>query len=389
MKLSSIDAAVDVLDVLIIGAGPAGATAALNLAPTRSVLLVDSSESRSPFRIGESLIPAARRLFADMGLLAPFAAQGHLPCYGNRSVWGSETPAETDWLRDPDGHGWHLDRARFDSWLRAVAVERGAGIVCDFRLRSIETEAGGRGWYVVFSGPAGRPIPVYARTLIDATGRSASIARRFGSRRESAEPAMLCAWVHGAAMQETPATAGFTAIEAVEDGWWYTAPVPNGARVVAFHTDRDLPARQSIGSTKSLMQHAKGAPFLMATLEECGLTTDGVALHWIAASGGISSPPAGPHWFAAGDAAVHFDPLSSQGLFNALFTGLACAEAADRLLDGADPQIVAEGYATLIDGIRQAYLTHRLEWYLTEHRWRNSLFWHRRHEESNRLHASR
>lgn len=34
-----------------------------------------------------------------------------------RAVWGAETVLETDCLRDPDAHGWHLDRARFDTWL--------------------------------------------------------------------------------------------------------------------------------------------------------------------------------------------------------------------------------------------------------------------------------
>jgi len=113
------------IDVLVVGAGPAGATVALNLAPLRQVALVDRRARPGP-RIGESLPPAARRLLTDMGLWESFTAEGHSHCYANRAAWGSAQPVETDFLRDPDGHGWDIDRARFEVWLRAVAVDRGA-----------------------------------------------------------------------------------------------------------------------------------------------------------------------------------------------------------------------------------------------------------------------
>ena len=113
------------VDALIVGAGPAGSTAALNLAPTRSVAVIDSRKfDANELIVGESLVPAARRLLSDMGLLKAFEAEGHEPWYGNRSVWGDIYPQETDYLRDPDGPGWHLDRNRFDRWLRDVAISR-------------------------------------------------------------------------------------------------------------------------------------------------------------------------------------------------------------------------------------------------------------------------
>ena len=80
-----------IADVLVVGAGPAGTIAALNLAPRRRVLLVERDRAVGA-RIGEALAPAARRLLADMGLLDSFAAQGHAPCHANRSIWGADAP---------------------------------------------------------------------------------------------------------------------------------------------------------------------------------------------------------------------------------------------------------------------------------------------------------
>src|SRR5260370_30549053 len=124
------------VDVRVVGGGPAGATTALNLAPTRRVALIDLRAQPRP-RLGESLPPAARRLLNDMGLWDSFHAQGHSPCYGNRSVWRSPHPVETDFLRDPDGHGSHVHRTRFYLRLRGIAVERGATLMALGQLASV------------------------------------------------------------------------------------------------------------------------------------------------------------------------------------------------------------------------------------------------------------
>src|SRR5262245_16590112 len=154
------------IEVLVVGAGPAGATVALNLAPLCRVVLVDRRARPGP-RIGESLPPAARRLLTDMGLWGSFTAENHSPCYGNRAAWGSAQPLETDFLRDPDGPGWHIDRAQFETWLRAIAVDRGALVLAPARMQSMERD--GSRWRVRLATTAGS-IELMARLLIDAAG---------------------------------------------------------------------------------------------------------------------------------------------------------------------------------------------------------------------------
>ena len=338
------------------------------------MLLVEREGDTRP-RIGESLAPAARRLFSDMGLLGAFEAQGHAPCYGNRAVWGGDTPFETDFLRDPDGHGWHLDRARFDAWLRDQAMERGAALAAPARVTAISAEE--RRWRVALAGRGG-PRDVHAGMVIDAAGRAAPIARHLGARRD-VHDRLVCGWTHGRT-EPTAIGAGFTFVQADEHGWWYSAPLGENRRVLAFHTDADLPAAAIGRAPASLHAAALRRGELATLLHACRFAPDGPSGITAAQSAALTPSAgvvSGSGWLATGDAAASFDPLSAQGIFNALFTGLAAAQAADRHLSG-DTDALGEYQATLAD-ICAAYRDHLRLWYGQDMRWPHAPFWQRRH----------
>jgi flavin-dependent dehydrogenase len=317
----------------------------------------------------------ARRLLSDMGLRRSFEAQGHQLCYGNRFVWGGATPTETDHLRTPDGPGWHLDRSRFDGWLRDTAIERGTTLLSHAVVRSLEWDTSNECWQAELSHNASQVSQIQTRILIDGTGRHASISRRLGAGVVSRELRLVCGWLIGSSQAEISSTAGFTFVEAVEYGWWYTAPLPSGRRILAFYTDPDLPSARILRSMEIFLKHASHTEQLHSILSGCGFSTYAARLRLNIANGGGLQPPAGSHWFAVGDAAIHFDPISSQGLLNALFTGLAAAEAADRVLAGDDSVEVSETYCRLIDGIGDAYQQHLNTCYRSEDRWPEQIFW--------------
>ena len=83
---------------------------------------------------------------------------------------------------------------------------------------------------------------------------------------------------------------------------------------------------------------------------------------------------------AAGDAALAFDPLAAQGLFNAMYLGLAAAEATHRHLAG--DQTALADYGAEVSAIRQAYRARHAAWYQLETRWPDQPFWNRRHRAS-------
>lgn len=360
-------------DIAIVGAGPAGAAAGVMLAPHCRVVLID--RQREPaLRIGESLIPAARRLLRNMGILEAFEAEGHEAYLGNRSHWGSAVAQEVDFLRDPNGPGWHLDRPRFERFLRAAAEHRGAQLMAPAKLRDVKQH--GTRWRLTLDTDTA-PRSVTAQLLVDAGGRGAPLARRLGAERRNTDR-LIAAWLRGTVTREDGATAGFSRVESEPDGWWYTAPVPGGsgrpARVLAFHTDADL-STASIGDAADLLNRARRLPGIGEILDRTGFTADDLA-RTTAANSAVLEEPIGNGWIAIGDAALSFDPLASRGLFNALYTALVGAVACREILEGAAADFTP--YAADLARVRQAYDRHLALAYAAEPRWPGSPFWARR-----------
>ena len=356
------------VDIFILGAGPAGCCAALNLAPFYRTLLIDRNPVPSP-RAGESLPPAANQLLRDMGLLEEFKRQGHLPYYGNRSRWGSDVLRETDFLRNPMGHGWHLDRQAFEFWLRKKAVERGAALLAPAQLAHVEWDEH-RHWRILLMLD-GRRIEIQSRLLIDAGGRTPLIARRLGATRIQLDN-MVCRWVIGE-VAPNRSEQGFNYIHSVPHGWWYTAPTPGGKRILAFHTRAGNPATAWMRSATALVERAQKISHLWERVDFDRINPGQWQHGYTAANSAITQPTAGNAWLAVGDAALSFDPLSSQGIFNALYTGLAASESADRFLQGKISNFAE--FQGQLQAIQTAYERHLRQWYQSEERWSEEEFW--------------
>ena len=354
------------VDVAIAGAGPAGACAALNLAPFWRVLVLDRAEI-PPDRIGDSLPGTAHRLLSDMGLWEGFRSDGHAPAHARTSVWGSALAEETDALSDPDGHGWHLDRARFERRLRAVAAARGARLEAPARV--VSAALAHDGWLLELDRDGAR-TRARARIFIDAAGRASRLLDGLGARRRFGDK-LVCSWMRA---RTQGIGAGRLHVEAEPEGWWYAASLPHGETLVAFHTDADLPAARAVGSAAALRARASRLTALRDVVADPAWSD--ATTGFCAANGAALEPPAGDGWIAVGDAALAFDPLASQGLFNALYTGLAGAESVDRYLRG-DARALTE-YADEIARIRRAYESHLRAWYGVESRWPANPFWARR-----------
>jgi flavin-dependent dehydrogenase len=349
--------------VAVVGAGPAGCAAALTLrryVPDMSVVLISASGGAGP-AAGETLSPGVLPLLGYLGVEAEFLSAGHLPAGGTASAWGSPQVSARSYLFSGRGLGWHLDRARFDAWLRAQAQAAGAQIIDGRALVRSATRSQSR-WLLEVKGGG----MVAARAVVDASGRSAQLARRQGSRprRDDALVAEVRWYVVGDRCQRVAEGA---LVESVPDGWWYSATLPGGRAVAMFMTDADL--RKQSTWDERLAQAAATA----GRVERWHATGETAVR---AANSQISPAVTADGWVAAGDAAAAFDPISALGVGFSLRSGMEAARVAAA---AAEQDTRAAGaYAASVARIYADYRARFLGIYEQERRWPQSPFWTRR-----------
>lgn len=365
----------DELDVLVVGAGPAGAAVAAQLAGHCRVALVGRAVQAGR-AIGEALPAAARVILSDLGVWDAFAAQDHRPAWSRRSLWGSSEVIFQDALFDPHGAGWHLDRKRFDAMLLEAARSRGVPCLVPATLRSLQRQPPGAPmrWRCLIDRAQGDPahglLELSCRIVVDATGRAARVARQAGAEvRRDGRLVCFHAWVEPPSHEH----AGTTMIESDAEGWWYSADLPDGSCVIAWQTDIDLPEARRLRSTADLLDMADRTALVGARSVGCQvlepLRVAAAHEQWLDAASGAD-------WLAVGDACLSFDPLASQGLLNSLVTGSEAALAVRRSLAGDAGALPA--WDAWIRPIRAAYRSHHEHYYALEPRWANETFWARR-----------
>lgn len=355
-------------DALILGGGPAGCAAAI-AARQRGmrVALVEAGAYAGP-RIGESLPPDAGLLLRALGVWPRFADDGHAPCRGSASSWGDDRLGFNDFVLNPHGHGWHLDRARFDAMLADEAAAAGVALHRRTRYRGHTARPGG-GARVTLAGAGGERC-VDARVVVDATGRRGLFARDRGARRAVID--RLVAIGGFCVARDDAATSTLTLLEATADGWWYAAALPGGRRVVMVATDADLARQRGLGALPGWSAALAETRHVAAQL---GAARPAAVQVWSAPSFALDAP-AGPDWIAVGDAAAAFDPLSAQGIYKALDDGLAAAPIIARLA-GGDASAGDEWAARAADRFA-GFRAQRAHFYAMERRWPDAPFWVRR-----------
>jgi flavin-dependent dehydrogenase len=356
-------------DAIVLGAGPAGSAAALELARGGlSVALLERTHFETR-RVGEVLAPDVLRPLQQLGVWPRFVRDGHLPAQGILSSWGDETPLCRDFLCHPFGSGWTVDRRRFDASLAESAAHAGAQVFLGTTARR-SVRAGGR-WQIEASCD-GQARVFSAPYVVHATGRARAL--RSGARTRLDR--LIASVVLLRRRTPHPDSDSRVFVEACPDGWWYSAHLPGDTVVVAFLTDVDLLPRD----------RARAAAHLARRLAETSLTKWWLQswepeqpIHRVAADS-CWSPIDGDERIAAGDALMSTDPLSGDGVVSALDSGRMAAVA---ILDRARGDRAA--LPRCLSTLRERFLTYRSrhrERYRLEQRWPTSPFWARRHLES-------
>jgi flavin-dependent dehydrogenase len=355
--------------VIILGGGPAGtATALALLKHGYSVLLLERSHYQD-WRVGETLPPHVQPLLGSLGIWDRFLQSGPLPSAAIQAAWGSAQLYERQFIFRPFGPGWHLDRQRFDAMLAVAAEEAGATLLRDTRVTRVSYDTGS--WHLLIQ-KGEMPLRLEASFLVDATGRLSWLARSLGRKRIAYDTMIGLVGVLRPQTSRTSLDAVLQ-LEAAEEGWWYSAPVPDGSLLVTYLTDRDYLTTSGLRHTHFWLSKLECTVHTLARSR--GFQLDGDVRVKSASTSRLDTP-ADDGWVAVGDAASTYDPLSAEGVCKALRSGVKAAETIHHQLMGNTGRV--QMHLLEVANEFEDYLAQRVQYYRREMRWPTSLFWSRR-----------
>lgn len=355
-----------------MGGGPAGSVAARHLASAGClVALLEKSDFHHP-RVGEMLSPEGRHALARLGLWDTVASDCCREVPGVLSLWGDAIPRSQDFICNPLGPAWALDRAGFDERLFASAGDQAAELFPGWHASAVEHDADG--WTILATHRSGATREWRTRMLVNAAGRGAPVNAP-GRRRVRSDLQVALVGRFFREKNEVPGDPRLI-IEATEHGWCYALSLPHGRAVAALFTDPDL-VRSSTGRTS----------FFSASVRRTTVVAQHVC-KWIPCEDIVVTPAecsvAAKHVgylaLAIGDAAMTVDPLCGHGIAHAIDSAIHGAEAILSFFAGHHDAL--DEFANRTAEIFAHHLHQRIRTYSLERRWPRSIYWSRRFLDS-------
>jgi flavin-dependent dehydrogenase len=304
-------------DVLVIGGGPGGATIATLLARGGLTVAVVEREAFPRFHVGESLLPANVPLLERLGVLDHVRRSGFITKYG-AAFHDQETGLEyTFYFRE--GQPWPhwsfgVPRAEFDKILLDHACSQpGVTLLQPAAVEEVSFDPDGVAVRVSQGGAARH---IRTRFLVDASGRDAFLASRFGRRRPVPGLGKVAIFAHFRGARRWPGREeGNIRIFIFEDGWFWWIPFTGDVTSVGCV----LHARTVRGREGSL-------PDLFdAMIRRCRRVHEGLegarritAVHTAANFSYEVEPVVGDRFLCVGDAVAFVDPIFSSGVYVAM-----------------------------------------------------------------------
>ncbi|HEU4834670.1 MAG TPA: FAD-dependent monooxygenase [Pyrinomonadaceae bacterium] len=353
-------------DVIIAGRGIAGLVVSLLLTRKNIPhLLLDRSPARKQFALGETLPPSALPLLQSLGLLDLFECNSLHRTHGYHSAWGSTAIADHNFFfHTPFQHGLKINKQSLEQHLEDLTSENVR------RFEKMTAIHLGEQGVTVELQKDHKPIVLRGKCLVEATGRNRAVLKLLGIG--SAEYDELTAYSCHLPRTDHPKIKHGVFVESFEHGWGIVSRLSDEMQVMSLFS------RRRVGIHKDLKDYSCWPAILSGTAHLRDFLSAATDIRVVGGDAGSSRATrlAGKCWLAIGDAAIAFDPLSSHGITNAIYTADRAVKAiALHLSDRHEKHF--RDYAGSLSAIFATYLGTRYELYQRERRWPEAAFWTR------------
>ncbi|MGH2633413.1 MAG: NAD(P)/FAD-dependent oxidoreductase [Tepidiformaceae bacterium] len=336
-------------DVVVIGGGPGGSTAATMLARKGWSVRLFERERFPREHVGESLLPASIPILEELGAMPAIEAAGFLPKWGATMVWGASPDPWSWYFRETNikhPHSFQVWRPQFDQILLENSRAHGVDVREGQRVVDVLFDHGRAAG--VLMAVDGREETVPARFVVDASGQAGLLGRKLGLRRpdEQFRNLALYAYFEGAERLPAPDETNIF-IESYSDGWAWVIPLHTGQASVGFVVDSKAgqAAIARAGVEAAYAEQVNRAPHASRMLRAA---TQAAPAKVIRDWSYVSEEVAGDGYVLVGDAACFIDTLFSTGVHLALSAGvLGAAYVTTALKDPGMREAAGRSYKDL------------------------------------------
>jgi flavin-dependent dehydrogenase len=323
----------ELCDVVVIGGGPAGSTAAAMLARRGHKVIALEKAHHPRFHIGESLLPMNLPLFERLGVLDKVRALGVFKPgadFEADNERGYNTYAFARALGKSPPHAYQVWRQDFDKMLYEHARHCGADAREGQEVVSVD-QKGPRESRVSVRSDDGRGYVITARYVVDASGRDAflSVKNRLRRKNNLHQSAAIFGHFRGA-QRRAGEDAGNISIYSFGHGWMWMIPLPDGVMSVGAVCRPEYLKQRKGRTVEFLLDTIKRSPAMWRRLDHADLIGDEVRV-----TGNYSydsTQMGGVGWVLIGDAFAFLDPVFSSGVYLAMSGAEQAVEVVDTAL---------------------------------------------------------
>lgn len=326
-------------DAIVIGAGPAGSTAAALLAEKGRRVAVLERERFPRYHVGESLLPYCWYPLQRLGLVERMNAS-HFPKKYSVQFVTTEGKLSVPFYffqhyDHPSSQTWQVLRSEFDLMLMENAREKGAEVIEQITARELLRSGDGAVCGVMAVEAGGGERRFEAPITIDATGRDAFAVSRNGWKVRDPQLNKIAVWTYYEGATRDPGLdEGATTVAFVpEKGWFWYIPLPNNLISVGVVAEKDYLYNGTRELAEIFQREVKKNPWIeghLAAGKQTGpyyVTGEYSYRSRYSACDGL---------VLTGDAFGFLDPVFSSGVYLALRSGEVVADTVDAALSDGD-----------------------------------------------------
>ncbi|HET7705315.1 MAG TPA: NAD(P)/FAD-dependent oxidoreductase [Thermoanaerobaculia bacterium] len=316
-------------DVIVIGGGPAGSTAAALLARKGFSVLLLERERFPRFQIGESLLPYNNDLFDRLGVSEQLREGEFQPKYGATFVTGDGRVGYDfcfERTLPPEYHrSFQVKRAQFDDLLLRNAQASGVDVREETPVTSVSIDQQDRALVQTANDERHE-----ARFVIDASGHGAIVGSRIGDKSDVATLKKIAIFAHYKGVRRAEGReGGNTVIVVLRNAWFWLIPVGEDVMSVGLVVDRDHFVASGLQPEQMLQQTIAATPWTRKRMSQSERITQVYARKDFSYR---MRNIAGPNFALVGDAAGFLDPIFSTGVFLAMKSADMAADAVEAKL---------------------------------------------------------